>query len=342
MGDEDMDSELVIVSNENDLGIKGLLVPCETNEFAEFLSGLLKTPKIVRYRSTEPFVLRHRDIEDFFRILNQRISEQLKNSVISFDISIFYDNGISHQFSTMSEFSEHRDLSNSVCLKLIATVTYLVELPESDVPKKQEIQLAFDVSQFSKPTFVEEGHVIAHYSTTPCSIKLEIRHTHVTLGNDLCNLMKLRINQLSRKSEVSRFLSNAWMKAIWIGSFGLLGLGLASYTTTFVAGYLFGDITELKDVFQSGALTTSLVISSFLTFFFAIASLIFGTITIDNLAKKPASMIITSSEHEAALKASDVLYGRRWIIVGLSLVGTIGIGVFTSLVATGLWTQLFG
>jgi hypothetical protein len=335
------DGTLIVVPDENSSGIKGFLVPCETSEFGDFLSGLLKTPKIIRYRSSEPFVLRYSDLEDFFQLLNQRIEEQQKNSLISSEISIFYDDGTSYRFGTISEFAEHRNLSYSVCTKLTATIVYLVELPESDVPKKQEIQLTFDTSYTKRQRVVVNSDNMAQYFQGDAGIEVEIRHTHVTLGNDLNNVLKTRIKQLSRSSTVSNFMDQTSMRTLWVSSFGILGLGLAAYGTNLIARYMFKDIKTLGDVLQSGSLTTSLVISSFLTIFFAIVSMVVGFATIDALAKKPKAVIIISPKDEVALKASDARYGRRWILIVLSLIGTFGIGIFSSLVATGIWTRLF-
>lgn len=53
-----------------------VILPCEPEEFREFISGLLGKPQTITKHMAGPFELTTRDIENFYHLVVQRVSQQ--------------------------------------------------------------------------------------------------------------------------------------------------------------------------------------------------------------------------------------------------------------------------
>jgi hypothetical protein len=99
-------------------GTSGLLIPCSTADFGEFISGLLKTPRTIsRYREAV-FEVSKGDIEELYHLIYQRITEQAPSSLIKCEMYIFYENGKSVELSALQEFSRYAEIIKDNCVAI--------------------------------------------------------------------------------------------------------------------------------------------------------------------------------------------------------------------------------
>jgi hypothetical protein len=341
--DSHFDGRLSVIPNGDDSNKSGFLIPFDTKDFGQFLAGLLKTPKKTRLASNKPFKVDLSALADITKLVDYRFAEQQEHSQLTQDVDVYYADGTSHHFASLNELAQHRDLTDSSCRKLTLTLAYLVSLPDSKTPAKQEIQFSFDVDQrLGRSIRSVEDHESRVYTFGGAAIEVSILHTHVSLGNDLANLIRARLKKMEVKSSFSNFMSNFFVQFFWTGAIFVGGLGLAALASSFISSFLFSDITRLTDLIQSGSLTNSLVLSSFIAISFAITFLMIGIFTGQTLAEKPRSFIVLSEQHEINRRAAMKSYGNRWIIYILGALGSLTFGIVTSLIATGIWSKLWG
>lgn len=205
----------VLFPDGEDGGARGVLVPCEPHEFGNFISGLLKTHKKVSYESEESFEIDADDIVDIERIVLQRLSDQNRFSHISTTISTYYENGMSSHDNSTDDFFSHSIVDDANCSRILIEMVFLIDFPSDNVPKKQEISIEFSAKERKKvrretPIELQDLRVLDLVS----GISISVRHTHITFGLDMINLLKGRVKRFQVKRRYSRILSSGWFLTI--------------------------------------------------------------------------------------------------------------------------------
>jgi hypothetical protein len=65
----------------------GILLPCTTETFADFVSGLLGTAQTIERRFYGTFALTAAEVENTFHLVRQRVEQQNEASLIEFRVS---------------------------------------------------------------------------------------------------------------------------------------------------------------------------------------------------------------------------------------------------------------
>lgn len=124
-----------------------VLVPCPPEEFADFMSKLLGKPQVAEGRFRGPFNIELTDIENFYHLIQYRITEQNKGQLIQFTSNIHYDDGTSVEVESLVGLKTYSEVRPLVSTGVVLTWVYLVNFNNVPVPEKQQIEVNIDTSR---------------------------------------------------------------------------------------------------------------------------------------------------------------------------------------------------
>ena len=341
MIDQPHDGKSLIAQNNKPNNF--VVVPCATEDFAAFLAGLLKNPKEIRYSRTSAFKLTASDIEDFDKIIEQRIADQQTYSKLSTKISAYYSNGTSIHCRDLSDFKEHSSIGDYLCNRISMEWTYLVDFPGSQTPQKQEIRVEFSTVYGPKSIKKEEIDIREIESVRffgDSLIELSVRHTHTTFGHDLANWLKVRIQKTQVKSKARKVFRNEVVRFLWMIPFAVIGATFAGKLSSLFSRYFLSENSDTLSFISNGVLSNSLALTVGITITSMTAFILLGNILGKEISKKPQSYIILNDYHVRRFNET-VLSQKTWSIV--SLIGSIlvfGIGISQSLIASAVFDYL--
>jgi hypothetical protein len=320
-----------------------IVIPCSPNDFGQFISGLLRVPKELRYARATPFILRFDDIRDFDRLIEQRISDQSRYSKASANFSAYYSDGTSVHCGEIEEFSSHANLNGSLCNRISMEWVYLIEFPQNKNPQKQQIRVEFYTSYGPKSYKKDEIDIHDLTSTSffgEALAEFSVHHTNATFGYDMANLLKERIRRLSTPSKLQRIVRRSWFKVPWFLLFGVSGAGLSLSISSSVNNFLTFNAENVVEILLSGGLVSALAIATSLSVILVITFIALGSFLHDTIEKAKPSFIILNLEHQDSYKSADakrVRNGRiAWVLALASYIG----GVSQGIISSGLWEMI--
>jgi hypothetical protein len=88
----------------------GGLIPCPTDRFAEFISGLLGESQVIKGTFRSRFDTGISDIENFFHLIQQRVAEQNRGVLVRFTAEIKYDDGSSIDLDSIESLKQYTEI----------------------------------------------------------------------------------------------------------------------------------------------------------------------------------------------------------------------------------------
>jgi hypothetical protein len=177
----------------------GVLVPCAPDQFADFMSKLLGKPQVAEGRFDGPFDIELRDIENFYYLIEQRVTEQNKGRLIQFTANIYFDDGTSVEVQTLSGLKGYSEVRPLVSTGVLLTWVYLVQFHNSNIPEKQQIEVNINTRERRHQQTVvghQSPHVIFRDTLPLDTIGYRVSYTARTWGADIENLLKDHITNL--------------------------------------------------------------------------------------------------------------------------------------------------
>jgi hypothetical protein len=178
----------------------GVLVPCAPDQFADFMSKLLGKPQVAEGHFEGPFDIELRDIENFYYLIEQRVTEQNKGRLIQFTTNIYFDDGTSVEVQTLSGLKAYSEVRPLVSTGVLLTWVYLVQFHNSNIPEKQQIEVNIDTRERERrpqQTVVHQSpHVVLRNILPSDTIGYRVSYTARTWGADIENLLKDHITSL--------------------------------------------------------------------------------------------------------------------------------------------------
>jgi hypothetical protein len=92
----------------------GILIPCPQDEFASFLSGLLGKPQVAKGNFTGTFTVGLEELENFYHLLDQRVTEQNRGSLVQFTALISFDDGTSIELPSLADLKAYTEVRPSI------------------------------------------------------------------------------------------------------------------------------------------------------------------------------------------------------------------------------------
>lgn len=216
-----------------------VMVPCSQEKFGEFIAGLLGKPHVIRGAFSGTFDISLEDVENFYHLLNQRITEQNSAHLVQFSALVKFNDGTSVEIPSLDDLRKYSEVKPVVSTGVTITFVYLRQFKGKDFPERQQIEI--DIHS-SNEDFVKSLNKFKDYNKFSLNgnsfhentgyISFRVSHTARTWGSDIENLLKDHIKGLfkSRDSRLRRFAKN------WSISLYMVGL-ILSMSIMITAGY---------------------------------------------------------------------------------------------------------
>lgn len=332
----------------------GIVLPCDTAHFGQFVSGLLGKPQTIEKSLHGVFEINADDVTNTFHLVNQRINQQNEATLIQFTVKVFYDDDSSVLINSLEDFQAYTEVRPLVSTGVSLSWSYLVKFKNKDVPERQNIDLSFrSGSNDGIGTIVEDGVIISrgfrgwHQS----GVVMRIEHTERTWGIDIESLLTGHVKSLikSPDSGKSKIYKNSGVIGFISGVLFFIGAIAGSiYTSSkFIESYIekLKLITE-KEVAQSDLLLSKIdflieIISTgaWPKFIFAvvafvllsgIASIFIGIFISEKADNSPSSFVLLSkSSIENKTKVENKLT-KSWQAFWVSILSGIAAGLISN------------
>lgn len=151
--------------------------------------------------------LKIHDIENFYHLIEQRVHEQQKASLLQFQAIINYTNGSSVKLGSLQDLKEYSEVRPLICRGVSLSWVYLVRFPNKENPERQAIDIDVQVGSNSRFTVIEHnsdlfGHEFLNIGSSRTGIIIiRIDHTARSWGSDMENLLSGHIDNFMADKE---------------------------------------------------------------------------------------------------------------------------------------------
>ena len=328
-----MVNEIAKITTEPGKGV-GFQIPLTSAEFGEFLASLLKSPRRIQfYIPAQIFVTREK-IRNLHFLLTQRLNEQHVTQLTGFELSIHYDDGRSVTLTSFDELETYSEITDAIAIQIEVEWIFLIDLPNLESPQKQTIRViqAVERKKVSALTPMDIVYSFSNVYQHSRSYKtFVVEHTHVTLGNDVANILITELKKDQAETKAQRVLQTPAASAlVTIALFTLSFVIIVSpILTAWKSAYFDGNSSDV--IISSGKLTASVMIGIFYTVGSILAS---GALSSWIFARSgiigPSFIVFSEHSEQKALKKLEA-HRRRLIVKAV-----LGVGSVISAVASGL------
>jgi hypothetical protein len=331
-------------------------LPCDPEQFGEFVSGLLGKPQTIESTVRGVFSIGRDEVVNTFHLVNQRVRQQNDAGLIQFTVRVVYSDDSSVLINSIEDFVGYSEIRPLVSIGVVLSWTYLIKFPNKRVPEKQEISVSFRCDRGIVSSFIDDGHIIVRNSrnwSAPSGIFIRISHTDRTWGVDIESLLVGQIKTLlKRTSRTEQFIyTHSDSIGVWTGVLLFLSaVGGAFVTSTrFLDSYIFrlealsveastneaafsAKLDFLVEIITTGVWPRfffSVIVFIVLAIIFSIA---LGTWVGTKANNVPDSDVLLS---KAAIVRQTERMGRRrrdWVLFGLSLAASIATGMISNVI----------
>jgi hypothetical protein len=177
-----------------------VVLPCEPDQFRDFIAGLLGRPQTIERSIRGPFEVNKIDIENIHHLIEQRLSSQNEATLVQFTARIVYDDDSSVLLNSFFDFTSYNEVKPLRSVAAHLGWTWLVQFRNKKYPEKQQIDISFyggPVSA-SREEYVSSttGLVRVRSSTMSGGIQVRISHTDRTWGTDIDALLDGQLQTL--------------------------------------------------------------------------------------------------------------------------------------------------
>lgn len=312
----------------------GMLLPCTTETFAEFVSSLLGSQQTIERRFVGAFELTRLDVENVYHLIHQRVVQQNKASLVEFAVDILYGDGSSVRLTSLRDFQHYTEVRSLVSVGAHLTWVYLITFQDKATPEKQQIDLTFQAARRHD----SDESVLTLLNISTGQIMFRIAHTARTWGVDLESLLAGHIDGLLKKE--SRTKSFIIRHSGKLGVIAALVTYLIVVFGSFLATRRFAawqidkiqaatalQVSEKIDFMTARYAEGSWTQFTLLLTVFLLAALI-GAIAIgiwvsDSGENRPSSFVLLSRKAEEERVEALNKRERRWLIFGASVLTSI-------------------
>lgn len=333
----------------------GIILPCEPEDFGDFISNLLGKPQTIERNLYGAFEIRKEDIVNTYHLVNQRIHQQNEAILVQFTIRIIYDDDSSILLNSLEDFQHYTEVRPITSVGVTLSWSYLIKFKNKNAPEKQEIDLSFQsgIDESEEITIEDDVIVETRRSFWSNSIFLRISHTERTWGVDIESLLTNHVKgYFKTRKDSERFVSRhsgeiGFLAAIIIFLSAIAGV---LYTSSkFISSY-----TEKIEALGNSAIEEAEVISAKLDFLinvistgawprfvFAVVvflviclviSIFLGTWVGSTASSKPKSFILLSRKAEESRTKIINKMKRDWLLFWVSVITSIGTGILANVI----------
>ena len=334
-------------------------LPCDPREFNAFISSLLGKPQTISKAYTGSFEIRHKDIENTFNLISQRMNQQNQAHLIQFTIRMVYDDNSTVLLNNIDDFRTYSEIRPLVVTQAHLSWSYLVKFVDRSHPEKQEIDISFSTDE-------EEGVAVFDTDDSPIipftrflrlgHISFRIKHTARTWGADIESLLSGHIKHiLLPEDKVRSFIRRHSGK---IATF----LGFTYFSTSIAACFYSASKAEkvrlslvepllanhnnldlklntLLDMVASGYWGTFFFSVFIFTIFSLVVAVLLSFWAETSADTHKPSYILLTQKSEQHKKAADAKYRTKFFSFCASIAISIISGIISNIIFTAYWAS---
>ncbi len=224
-------------------GEGAVLLPCEPDQFTNFIAGLLGQPQTIERSFLITYDLYRQNIVSLHHLICQRVLRQNEGSMVDVNIKILFDDRSSVTLTSIDQFESYVEVNDVSSIGVEMKWVFLLKFRDKLIPERQAIFVGFDTDLIR----LHSGYVVFPFfggREYRSQISVRIEHTDRTWGVDIDNILKGHLSKLDLSSVgVKRFFEKYRNVLISITY-------IACIISVFVAGAL-NDLRRSAEKLQS-------------------------------------------------------------------------------------------
>ena len=353
-----LNTEIIEKEKEKEKSQFAIALPCEPENFSDFISGLLGKPQTISKAYSGSFEIDHKDIESVYNLVCQRVSQQNHASLLQFTIRLVFDDNSTVLLNSLDDFKSYTEVRPLITVQAHLSWSFLVKFQDREHPEKQEIELSF-VTKGSGgiAIFDSEDSPIIPLSRFIGGgyISFRVSHTARTWGADIESLISGHIKHIllpesrlrgfirRHSGKISMSLAITFFVCSIVACF--YSAGKISQDQIELMKPLFNDpekisqklnmLLELMAAGFWGKFFFSVFVFTIFSLFAAIFLGVWAETSADT--KQPSYILLTKKSKQHKDKA-DKKYANKWISFLASIVVSIATGVVANILFTTYWS----
>jgi hypothetical protein len=209
-----------------------VILPCEPENFKEFISGLLGQQQTINRTIVAPYEIGREEIANLFALLEQRIKLQNRGSLVSLSVRIEYNDNSSVTLNSIDQFSTYGEIKPLISVGLMLQWTWLIQFPDRDVPEKQDINVYFKSVRdhiLENEIAMRSGQLAVVPRIRSGRVEVAISHTNRTWGTDIDSLIEGFIGTIKRPIPVWK--RTVEKSASWVSILTAVALSIGGLLT---------------------------------------------------------------------------------------------------------------
>ena len=173
-------------------GVHSVVIPCDPQEFSNFIASLLGKKQSIRRSIDGPFDIDLHHIKNYTFLLEQRIAAQNSGSLASFSATLSLENNTDVTLNSVHDFEGFHPVDNSIVVSLNMNWKFLIRFPDKSIPELQEINVFIATSRgLAMRRRSDPSPRIDITDASPSAEEVEIRisYTDRTWAIDILNLL---------------------------------------------------------------------------------------------------------------------------------------------------------
>ena len=158
------------------------LIKLKEDHLADLLLNFLGKKERLSYQSKRSFILRLNDIEQFYYLLNEKVSKEQHVNVEIFSVTFLFNDKTKRTVNTIISLNKYLETRDVEPVSVVLEWHIVLKFPNTDTIETQKIEVSFDVLSDSKI-----GKVL-----------INIEHTNQSWGLEVLNLLKNQILLVSK------------------------------------------------------------------------------------------------------------------------------------------------
>lgn len=332
-----------------------VVLPCTTDQFANFVSGLLGKAQTMSNSLEGPFEITKVEVVNVHHLLTQRVAQQNDGAMMQFTAKLVMNDNSSVLLNSIDDFNAYHEVKALACLSLHLSWTFLVKFNDKLHPEKQQIDLSFLTGR-GPPVIDKDIPIISFGGNDRGYMAYRISHTARTWGSDMDSLLNAQLKNLVEDiSPYKRWVAKHEGK-LSVGTFCVLFLASLIATYISAAGFVVkqkaaiaalgvtsqaGGATErqlayLLDSVATGTWEVFLLRSGLFVLLSFVVSLLIAMWVSASADTLPPSFLLLTTESEK--RRARILKQRKrlWIAFCLAQLAALVVGVLGN-VAYALW-----
>ena len=163
---------------------KEVSISLNKEAFATFVLDFLGKKEKLVYKDAIDFILNHNDVEQFYYLINEKVSREQYVFIDHFLVTISYNDNTTREISGIESLQRFLETRHVYPESITLTWNIIVRFPNAETIENQRIDLTFNIDGFDKRK--KGGGVI-----------LSISHTNQAWGIEVLNLIKDKIKNVS-------------------------------------------------------------------------------------------------------------------------------------------------